>query len=79
MYAAHERAEFQRKPMKCLQCGRKPIAEILYGMPTMDADLEQKIKEGLIAIGGCCITADDPAWECAQCGLQVYRSKKNSS
>lgn len=74
-----ERIERKRRPVKCPQCGHRPVAEILYGMPTMDADLENEIKEGRITIGGCGLTFDDPEWECTQCGLKIYRSKKDST
>lgn len=69
-----ERIERRRRPVKCPQCGHRPMAEILYGMPSSDSWLEQKIKEGRITIGGCCIDSNDPAWECCLCGLKVYRS-----
>lgn len=79
MAGSPNRLERLRKPLKCPQCGHRPVAEILYGEPAFDAWLEQKINEGRITLGGCCGTPDDPAWECVQCGLQVYRSKKSST
>ena len=62
-----------RKPRRCPKCKHYPLANILYGMPTFDDELEQKIKEGRIAIGGCCVSFDDPAWVCSKCGLEIYR------
>ena len=79
MCPEHGRIERARRPIMCPRCGHKPVAEILYGEPAFDEWLEQKINEGLIILGGCCVTPDDPAWECARCGLQIYRSKKNST
>lgn len=74
MCSAPERVERPRKPVKCPQCRHRPVAEILYGMPAMDADLEKEMKEGRITIGGCCIGSDDPAWECTGCGLKIFRA-----
>ena len=46
---------------------------ILYGLVGYEEELERKRKEGRISYGGCCITLDDPAWECTKCGLKVYK------
>lgn len=46
-------------------CG-VPMRPIVYGMPgpgLMDASAE-----GKIALGGCCISDDMPAFECTVCG-----------
>ena len=69
------RVERVQKPRKCPECGKAPIASILYGMPAFDEDLEQKMNEGRIALGGCCVSDDDPAWECTNCGLKIFRKQ----
>lgn len=79
MAGSSSRLESSRKPLKCPRCGHRPVAEILYGEPAFDVWLEQKINEGRITLGGCCVTPDDPAWKCARCGLRIYRSKNNST
>lgn len=63
-----ERVYVSRKPLKCPSCGGKPIATILYGMPAYSVELEEKLQSGAIALGGCCVTDDDPKWTCTHCG-----------
>jgi hypothetical protein len=38
--------------------------EIIYGMPGGPVDEEK------YAIGGCCVTDDDPTLKCVQCGWE---------
>jgi primosomal protein N' len=40
------------KPRKCPNCGSKSIAEILYGMPAYSEDLQKKMDEGTMFLGG---------------------------
>lgn len=70
-----ERMERAGKPLKCPKCGAKPLANILYGEPSFSEKLEQDIKSGRVVLGGCCLTLDDPAWQCTHCGLQIYPRK----
>lgn len=70
-----ERIERTRKPIKCPSCGERPVATILYGIPAFNRELEQKLNEGRIVIGGCIATDDDPVWECSECGQQIHRGK----
>jgi len=67
------RVERAQKPRKCPKCGQAPLARILYGMPAFDEELERKIEEGRITLGGCCVSDDDPTWECSHCGLKIFR------
>ncbi len=39
--------------IKCPYCGSKSTARILYGMPAFSEELEKKIADGKISIGGC--------------------------
>lgn len=64
-----------KKPRKCPKCGHTPLADILYGEPLFDEELERAMNEGTITLGGCCITDDDPAWECTHCGLNIFRKR----
>jgi len=63
------------KPRKCPKCGCSPIASILYGMPAFSPKLEMELDEGTIVLGGCCITDNDPEWQCVGCGIQIYREE----
>lgn len=69
-----ERIEKKQKPKRCPVCGASPVASILYGMPAITPELKQKLKEGRITLGGCCISDDDPRWECTSCGIKIYKA-----
>ena len=71
-----ERVYVSRKPRKCPSCGMKPIATILYGMPAYSVELEEKLQSGTIALGDCCVTDNDPEWECTHCEQKLHRSTK---
>lgn len=49
------------------------IARILYGYPAWSAELEADMKAGRIAIGGCELTGDDPAWKCTECETEIFK------
>jgi len=68
-----ERFEAGVKPKKCPKCGSLIVARILYGFPAWSEELEADLKAGRVAIGGCCITGDDPAWKCMECETEIYR------
>lgn len=68
------RCESQRKPRKCPACNSSRIANILYGMPEQSPKLERDIEAGRIILGGCCISDDDPVWQCADCQMVIYKS-----
>jgi DNA-directed RNA polymerase subunit RPC12/RpoP len=63
----------RKKPAKCPDCGASPVASVLYGLPAMDEELDGKIEQGLVALGGCIVTGDDPQWRCVRCGAEIYR------
>ncbi len=52
------------------------MASILYGMPTFSEKLQRELDEGRTTLGGCCVSEDDPAWECSQCGVKIFRSQE---
>jgi hypothetical protein len=70
------RYEYFKKPAKCPKCGSARIATIRYGLPAFSEELEAKMKAGRITLGGCCITEDDPVWQCADCMILIYRKSK---
>jgi len=63
----------KRKPRKCPVCGKAPVASILWGMPGMDAELEEKIAKGSVTLGGCCVGLPSPMWRCEACKADIYR------
>jgi hypothetical protein len=62
----------KRKPKKCPKCGHSPVASILYGMPAYDEELEGKLEDKSLVLGGCVVGYDDPKWQCANCDLEFY-------
>jgi hypothetical protein len=67
-----KRYSYSLKPGKCPSCGGSRIAVILYGMPHFTDKLDSDIAEGKVVLGGCCLTDDDPAWQCADCDMVLY-------
>ena len=53
---------------ECPKCGGIDIAMILWGLPSMDEELEKKVKEKKIVFGGCLVGNNDPTLECNDCG-----------
>ena len=47
-------------------CHGQPMRPITYGMP--GPELVEASAQGLIELGGCCISDDMPAWRCRVCG-----------
>ena len=45
--------------IRCPRCGSMDTARILYGLPAMDDELEERIRAGKIHLGGCCITSEE--------------------
>ena len=71
------RYEYRRKSRKCPSCGSNKIANILFGMPAFSEELENDLKEGRVVLGGCCVSDDDPSWQCADCDIKIYKIKKS--
>ena len=56
---------------KCPKCGSKQIAPILYGMPAMNEEMQQRINEKKIYLGGCMISDRNPTYHCFKCRKNV--------
>ncbi len=53
---------------ECIRCGGKNVVPILYGYPG-DMDYVLKlVEEKKLVLGGCCVSDNDPAFECLDCG-----------
>ena len=68
------RYESQHKPETCPRCGASKIADILYGMPAY-SEVKDDLDAGRLVLGGCCVSDDDPPWECTVCNTRVYRKE----
>jgi len=66
---------YQRKPRKCPVCSSHKVAKIMYGIRAFSRKLERQIDAGEIALGGCCITNDDPRWKCMACGALIKKQR----
>lgn len=56
----------QTKPRKCPHCGGN-VYRILYGEPICcEEEYFERFGEHVI-FGGCCVTDNDPEWECIDC------------
>jgi len=72
-YLLQKRYEYRQKPKVCPECKSKRIAKILWGYPAYSEEMQKEIDEGKITLGGCCISPDDPTWQCADCEIVFYR------
>ena len=48
--------------VSCPKCGATDPLEIIYGLPS--AEMSEAAKNGVIALGGCIIDPDSPAYRC---------------
>lgn len=54
--------------VRCPKCGSRKIAPILYGMPVSDEEMEERINNQELYLGGCCVSDLDPQFHCFECG-----------
>ena len=53
------------KQPACPSCESGDVIPIVYGMPGLE--LRDQADAGKVALGGCCISENDPEWHCKQC------------
>lgn len=53
--------------MKCPNCNKEWIAEILWRYPENIESIEFELERKDIVLGGCLISDHDPKWECNDC------------
>lgn len=58
---------YKKKTLICPICGSTNIASYLFGMPAYDEELEEKLANNEVVLGGCCIMPDSPAYHCNEC------------
>ena len=56
--------------MKCPECSSSSIAKILWGYYEDVDSLDDALEKKEIVLGGCCVTDNDPKYECNDCGNQ---------
>ena len=62
----------RRRMKRCPECDTPRPATIMFGMPRMDAQLEDDLEKGRIVLAGCVISDDDPEWQCLECGVNIW-------
>lgn len=65
------RIESTDKPNFCPTCGRAAVVEIAYGLPNPSAF--EDAAAGSVVLGGCCLSSDNPDWQCTSCEQQIHR------
>ncbi len=51
--------------LRCPECGSADVIPIVYGKP--GRELMAQAERGEVALGGCILTGNDPAWHCTAC------------
>lgn len=55
---------------KCPECGAEDVAVYLWGRPVFSEELEGKLADGRVVLGGCCIPDAIPDFRCNVCGCE---------
>ena len=56
----------KKRKKACPKCGSLDVVPIEYGYP--GPEMMDAAEKGLIELGGCCVTDDDPRKQCKACG-----------
>jgi hypothetical protein len=51
--------------LRCPECRSLEVIPIVYGLP--GTELTEQAERGEVALGGCILTGNDPAWHCTAC------------
>ena len=65
------------KASKCPNCGEKQMVPIVYGFPS--EFMMQLSEKGVVELGGCIISGDDPSFRCGNCHNDVWRDGRTTS
>ena len=63
----------KKRGKACPKCGSLDVVRILYGYPMPETF--EAAERGEIALGGCCVSDDDPQRLCKACGTEFDRPK----
>jgi ribosomal protein S27AE len=64
---------YKSKPKRCPACGSEKILSIVYGYP--GDELSRDAQAGKVILGGCCVTGDDPIWQCGSCNMPLFKTE----
>jgi DNA-directed RNA polymerase subunit RPC12/RpoP len=59
------------KASDCPNCGERGLVPIVYGFP--NEFTIQLSSKGVVELGGCIISGDDPSFRCRRCQHDVWR------
>jgi len=48
------------------------VASILYGSQPFDEELERKLEDKSVVLGGCMVGIEDPKWKCMSCDTEFF-------
>lgn len=60
-----------RKGSTCPTCTKAKLVPIVYGLP--GPETWQDFEMGLVQLGGCCVTGNDPELACLGCEARFKR------
>jgi hypothetical protein len=60
-----------RKGSTCPICTKGKLVPIVYGLP--GSELQRDSENGLVSLGGCVVTGNDPELECLGCEARFKR------
>lgn len=63
----NKKGQYEEKPLNCPICNSTRITNILYGLHTVNEELESRIQSGEIILGGCTFNENSPRWCCLNC------------
>lgn len=55
----------EKPPSPCPKCASADVVQIVWGLPT--SATIKAASEGLVHLGGCCVTSESPKWLCRSC------------
>jgi hypothetical protein len=73
-----DRASSTEAAPLCPACGADQAAKIVYGLVVDFNTLQPEFEAGRIVLGGCCISGDDPEWQCQACSHRWGRSRQSA-
>lgn len=63
---------------RCIHCGSKNVAKIIYGYVMITDCLEKKLDSGKVILGGCCVEPSiSPRWSCNECHSMWEKIKES--
>ena len=64
------------KASKCPNCGDRRLVPIAYGFP--NPSTMELSEQGVVKLGGCIISNDDPQLHCSACDHSVWMDGRTS-